>query len=249
MKIFNRRNVLALVLLLAVALVAVGCGNNTDNAGDNNEGNQDNQEQASNQYENGTFTGVSTESRGYVEAQVTIENDEITEVVLTEYTNAAVVKDENYSYEATLPAIEELEAAFVANNSSEVDVVTEATSTSNKAMEAVANALALAEGFDGTFDGTFMGVSEPDDRGAVGIALVTVSGGDIVEVELSEVTGDGDFKDEDYSLDEFHEAVEELPARFVEANSAEVDAYTGATGSSEKWMEAVADALQKANVQ
>ncbi|EEG76810.1 FMN-binding protein [Dethiobacter alkaliphilus] len=249
----SKRVLLAAVLLMVVALVAVGCGDGAgNNEGDNNQnnpGNENNEQTTANQYQNGTFTGISTANRGYVEAQVTIENDEIVEVVLTEYANTAVAKDENYRYEPWEPAIAELEAAFVENNSSEVDLITEATSTSNKAMEAVANALALAEGFDGSFDGTFMGASQPDDRGAVGIALVTVSGGDIVEVELSEVTGDGEFKDEDYTYDEFHEAVEEMPARFVEANGAEVDIFTGATGSSEKWMEAVAEALQKANVQ
>ena len=43
----------------------------------------------------------------------------------------------------------------------------------------------------------------------------------------------GELKDEDYRLDEWHEARIELPDRFVEANSAEVDTFTGATGRRE----------------
>ena len=39
-----------------------------------------------------------------------------------------------------------------------------------------------------------------------------------------------------------------MPARFEEANSADVDVYSGATGSSNMWSEAVANALSKAGL-
>ncbi|MFN2364184.1 MAG: FMN-binding protein [Halarsenatibacteraceae bacterium] len=39
-----------------------------------------------------------------------------------------------------------------------------------------------------------------------------------------------------------------MPEWFVEANSADVDVYSGATGSSNMWQEAVANALSKAGL-
>ncbi len=37
-----------------------------------------------------------------------------------------------------------------------------------------------------------------------------------------------------------------MPEWFIEANSPDVDIYSGATTSAEMWMEAVADAMSKA---
>jgi uncharacterized protein with FMN-binding domain len=235
----NRKIFLVLTFTLLIALLAVGCGQTADPAEPEEEY----------QYQNGVYFGASTASRGYLDVEVTIENDEIVEVIFTEYTNAGVIKDENYSYDGWQPAIVELQQAFKENNSDDADVVSGATSTSNKAIEAVGNALRRAEGYDGAFDGVFMGFSDADDRGYTGIALVTVQGGNITEVELLEANAEGEFKDEDYSYEPFFDAVSEMQSRFIEANGQSVDLFSGATGSSEKWIQAVERALNNAGIQ
>ncbi len=199
------------------------------------------------QYEDGSYTAVSeADERGYAEAEVTITDGEIVEVSLKEYDDLGMQKDEEYEYDIWHEAIEELPERFVEANSAAIDVYTNATSTSEKSMDAVDKALQRAEGYTETFDGTFMGVSEVDERGSLGIALVTLQNGDIIEVDLKEADEEGEFKDEEYDYEPWVEAAEEMPERFVEADSAEVDVYTEATSSSEKWMEAVERAMEKA---
>jgi len=195
--------------------------------------------------EDNIYIGFSEFSRGFVEARVTLENDDIISVDLLEYNDMGELKDEDYRLDEWHEAMEALPGRFLEANSAEIDVYTGATSTSEKAMAAVEMALQKAEGVE-QFDGTFMGLSEVEDN-SWNIAIVTIEEGEITAVELEEVS-DGELKDEDYRLDEWHEARIELPDRFVEANSAEVDTFTGATGSSERWIEAVTDALAKAGL-
>ncbi|MFW6287142.1 MAG: FMN-binding protein, partial [bacterium] len=196
-------------------------------------------------FDDNIYVGYSKVSRGYVEAQVEIEDDEIVDVNLVEYTDQGVAKDESYSYEEYHEAIEELPARFVEANDHDIDVYSGATGTSDKAKEAVEMALEKAEGKT-EFDGTFMGVSDPSSRNAWGIAVVTVEDGNITDIKLEE-SNDGELKDEDnYDYEEFHEAKPAMEERFVEENDHEVDIYSGATSSSEQWMQAVRRALNKA---
>ncbi len=53
-------------------------------------------------------------------------------------------------------------------------------------------------------------------------------------------------KPADYAFAPYHEAIVELPKRFVAKNSAQVDAFTGATGTSTLSMLAVQRALDSA---
>ena len=107
--------------------------------------------------------------------------------------------------------------------------------------------LQKAEGVS-EFEGTYLGVSEPTERNAWGVAWVTVEDGEITNVQLEEAA-EGEFKDEDYDWDEFHEAQEVLPEQMIEENTYEVDIYAGATTSCELWMEAVRRALEKAGLE
>ncbi len=89
-----------------------------------------------------------------------------------------------------------------------------------------------------------MGVSDINDRGGYGIAFVTLEDGEIAAVELKEIDGTGDFKNKEYSYQPYHKEVEEMAQRFVAANSSQIDSFTGATGSSTKWIQAVERALE-----
>ena len=64
---------------------------------------------------------------------------------------------------------------------------------------------------------------------------------------LEETTGESnEFKDASYPYAPYHRAREEMALRFLAANSAGVDTFTGATGSSAAWIAAVEKALEHA---
>ncbi|MEJ6950099.1 FMN-binding protein [Natronospora cellulosivora (SeqCode)] len=195
---------------------------------------------------NDIYLGYSQFSRGYVEAQVELDGDKIVSVNLTEYDALGLAKGEDYRLEEQVEAIKALPERFVEANDYNVDAYTGATSTSNKAMEAVKMALAKAAG-ETEFDGTYMGISEPTSRNAWGIAIVTFEDGKLVDLSLEE-SSDGELKDENYSLDAFHEAKPAMTERMIEANSSDVDTFSGATSSSNLWIEAVENAFDKAGL-
>lgn len=245
--------VLFLIVVFSLALV-VGCGTeeNADSEGD---------------YRDGVYTAVSQFNRGYVEATVTISGGVITNVEIVEFTDLGVEKIYE-DYHQRFPVLEDahttLAADMAENNTWDVDVVTGATSTSEKAKEAVKFALIKAaydEPENTYFNGTFFGMSEVGERGW-GIAHVTIENDEIIDIRLEETTAardeDGDpvfdsvgrqvfeLKDEDYSYDAFHEAREAIAKSILDAQSPDVDTYTGATGSADMWMEAVRNALDNA---
>lgn len=234
-----KKGLFLVISALLIVVMLVGCGSD---AVVENPGSAD-----GDAYKDGTYTATSNANeRGYVQAEVVIKDGVIDAVTLWEFNDKGLEKDDSYTYENFHTAMDELPGKFVEANSAEVDVVTGATSTSNKAMEAVGRALEKSKGFTGTFEGMHMGVSAVSERGGWAVALVVLDAeGNISEVILKEVAGT-DFKDEGYSYDIWHQAVDEMAQRYVDANSSDVDAFTGATGSSGMWNEAVEDALQKA---
>lgn len=97
-----------------------------------------------------------------------------------------------------------------------------------------------------TTEKTYTGYSDANEHGYAW-AKVTVRGDDITRVELMEILSTGNEKDyETYQYEPSVKAYEEMPERFVEADSADVDVYTGATHSSEKFIQAVERALDYA---
>ncbi|HHW18335.1 MAG TPA: FMN-binding protein [Firmicutes bacterium] len=205
-------------------------------------------------YNDGTYKGISqADDHGYAVAEVTVKGDKITAVKLTEFTQFGVEKDFNtYPYAKSKEANVEMAKRFVGRQDANVDVVTGATNSSQKYKEAVQFALEKAKKTPTMkstyFEGTFFGRSKADDRG-YGVAWVTIKGDKITEVRLDDVTQEGKFKDwATYPYAKALEAKAEMEKRFVEKNGPQVDAYTGATSSSTKWIEAVNDALQNAKL-
>ncbi|WP_350345043.1 FMN-binding protein [Proteinivorax tanatarense] len=224
-------------------------------------------------YEDGTYVAYSTDNnwRGYLETTVVIEDDEIVSIDVTEYNNLGEVKDyASYGSEEAGFTGETLEEAhttvaqnIIDSNSTDVDGFTGATSSSDKIVDAVEAALAKADGsaegeyFDGSFFGEYSSYSEDRETTTYYTAVVTVENDSIVDVELREFQKpDGEEvieKDEEYAEGtpfegEWQEAVAEMPGRFVEADAAEVEVFTGATSSSEGWMQAVEKALERASI-
>ncbi|KAF2958846.1 hypothetical protein AS159_04035 [Thermotoga sp. Ku-13t] len=216
-------------------------------------------------YRDGTFVAVSQADRyGYAMVTVVLENDKIKDVSIKEFDGFGVEKlyDVYGQYFPVLrEAHETLAKRIVEANSYQVDVFTGATGTSKKVMEAVKFALekAKVEPSETKYlNGTFMGVSDYTARGHA-VAWVTIENDRIVKVELEETTPsvkDGQvvtdaagrtvwvFKGSDYPWPEFHEAKKAIAKAVVEKQTPQVDVYTGATSSSNKFIQAIQRALE-----
>lgn len=99
------------------------------------------------EYFDGVFLGKSqADDQGYALALVTMENDQVKEVVLQEVTETGEFKDHStYPKKEVVAAHEELPAKFVETNGGPVDNVSGATHTTAKWNQAVQNALELAK--------------------------------------------------------------------------------------------------------
>lgn len=198
----------------------------------------------------GIFTGYSNATeRGYAWAKVTMTGDDIKKVELMEILSSGNEKDyQTYKYEPAVKAYQEMPDRFVEADTADVDVYTGATDSSNKFKEAVTRALDYAAGGKQGkyYEGKFQGSSERTDYGYA-VAWVTINDDKITAVELKEAGGKGEWKDFDiYEWEPAVEAHEEMPERFVEANSIDVDLYSNATQSSIRYKEAVRNALRHA---
>ena len=172
-------------------------------------------------------------AQGPMTVEVTLDDDNtILDVVVTEHSETEGLAD---------PALEEVPAAIVEANSTNVDVVSSATITS----EAIIEAVNIALGADSTeepstetveyTDGTYTGTT--DGFGGTLSVEVTVTDGAIANVVVTEHSESDGIADP---------AFEEVPAAIIEYNSTNVDVASGATVSSNAIMRAVKDALEDA---
>lgn len=205
-------------------------------------------------YNDGTYKGISVaDDKGFATAEVTVKGDKITQVKLAEFSGLAAEKDfSTYEWKPAVEANQKLPERFIGKVDADVEIYTGATSSSKKYISAVSSALEKAKKkpdiTTAYFDGTFMGKSAADAQG-YGLALVTIEKDKITKVKLMEVTESNELKDfATYSYTPVIQAKEKLEKAFVEKNSPQVDAFTGATISSQKWIEAVANALAAARV-
>ena len=102
-------------------------------------------------------------------------------------------------------------------------------------------------GDDSLADGVYTGKTETDERGSFGEAKITISVGKISEAEYVEYIEEGKPKSKEngYEYEAALESFEALSNELVEKqNIDEVDDYTGATGTTDKFREAVKEALK-----
>lgn len=164
------------------------------------------------EYVDGTYEGTTEGAHGPLSIEVTITDGNITEVIILE-------QEENE--EIAPPALEEIPVAIVEQNSTQVEVVSGATVTSEAIMAAVDNALLSAST---VFHATVEGHNGPL---TVEVALEE---GTIIRVEVVD-------HEETEGLAE--PAIEETTAAIVENDSTDVDTVSGATVTSEAIIEAV----------
>ncbi len=207
-------------------------------------------------YTDGTYQAVSqANDKGYTWAQVTLRRDKITAVELKEFDGKAAEKDfATYPWAQARQANELLPQRFVEKNTWDVDIVAEATSSSNKYREAVKFALEKARRRPVMttmhFDGTFLGRSAAGARG-YGLAWTTLQNDRITDVELKEITETGDFKDFETYWAPAGVARDRMTERLEAAAPADVrnvDIVAGVTTSSQQWKAAVENALTSSRV-
>lgn len=190
------------------------------------EGEEDEEVEVSdNVFFDGTYTETVEGHNGPMTVEVVVEGNVITSVVVLEHEETDGLAD---------PALEDVPAAIIARNGTDVDVVSSATVTSEAVIKAVEKALGLgakvraATYNDGTYEATVDAAHGPLS------VEVTVADGvisDVVVTEHSETEGLTD------------PAVTDLPAEMVETNSTDVDVVSGATLTSKAVKSAVDEAL------
>ncbi len=190
------------------------------------EGEEDEEVEVSdNVFFDGTYTETVEGHNGPMTVEVVVEGNVITSVVVLEHEETDGLAD---------PALEDVPAAIIARNGTDVDVVSSATVTSEAVIKAVEKALGLgakvraATYNDGTYEATVDAAHGPLS------VEVTVADGvisDVVVTEHSETEGLTD------------PAVTDLPTEIVESNSTDVDVVSGATVTSNAVKSAVDEAL------
>ncbi len=201
-------------------------------------------------YADGIYIGEDEGFGGTIRVEVEVSDGKIVSVYILEHSESEGIAD---------PAIEGIPKAIVDAQSTEVDIVSEATVSSNAIMGAVRNALAGEPGEsekdkkpapepdeeepeitedisdldleDGTYEGTGKGFGE-DIK-----VEVEVKDGKVASIEILEHNETPDISDP---------ALEETPEAIIEAQSIEVDGVSGATVTSDGIKKAVMDALSKA---
>ena len=169
----------------------------------------------------GPLTGTADGFGGPITVEVTMDGDDITSVVVTSNSETPSI---------AAGALEQIPAAIVEADSADVDIVSGATYTSNGIINAVKNALESAgsQGSGGALTGTADGFMGPIT------VEVTMDGDTITAVtvvsnsETPEIAGN---------------ALEQIPAAIVEANSPDVDIVAGATYTSNGIINAVKNAI------
>jgi len=127
----NRKKLLLIAVLMVGVLVFVACGDNGD---DNGAGNG---EDNGGMYADGSYVGTAEGYGGEMELEVTVENDEITNVEILSHSETEGLGDE---------AVQEvIDQAIGQQNTDGVDTVSEATVSSEAAIEAINDALSQAE--------------------------------------------------------------------------------------------------------
>ena len=188
------------------------------------EGEEDEDIEASdNVFFDGTYTETVEGHNGPMTVEVVVEGNVITSVVVLEREETDGLAD---------PALEDVPAAIIARNGTDVDVVSSATVTSEAVIKAVEKALGpkvrAATYNDGTYEATVDAAHGPLS------VEVTVADGvisDVVVTEHSETEGLTD------------PAVTDLPTEIVESNSTDVVVVSGATVTSNAVKSAVDEAL------
>ncbi|MFV0479160.1 MAG: FAD-dependent oxidoreductase [Anaerorhabdus sp.] len=182
---------------------------------------------SSGKYTSGVVEEVVQGHNGDLKIAVTFSAEEITAIEVVETMETVGIGDE---------AIEELIPLILSQQNTEVDTITGATVTSEALIKGVQQAIDKASGTASISDGFTAGVYTATSTGFHGDVTVEVVMSDTA-VESITVTEHNETR---FVSDN---AINNLPQDIVEAQSLDVDSYTGATISSNAVKRAVRDAI------
>ena len=175
--------------------------------------------------EDGTYTGTAEGYQGDIVLDVVVENGEIVDIIVIDHAETDDIAE---------PAFEDLKERVLEQQSIDVDIVTGATFSSEGYLQAIENAFAevTPEYEDGVYTATGQGYQSDIE------IEVTISEGEISSIEVLSHGETAEIADP---------AFEDLEEAVIEAQSADVDTVSGATGTSEGYLEALAQILDEAS--
>lgn len=185
-------------------------------------------------YPDGTHEGVGEGYNGEIKVNVTVANGAIKSIEVVEISDTPGLGD---------AAANTIAERIVETQSTEVDVVTNATASSRGMMQAVRDALGIVDEEDEVeevfapviitvADGEYEGTARGYD-GAIKVKVV-IAGGEIADIQLVEINDTPGLGDS---------AANKTIEKILSTQSVEIDAISGATGSSKGTINAVKDAL------
>jgi uncharacterized protein with FMN-binding domain len=205
-------------------------------------------------YKDGFFTGYSDATDGgYAMALLQVKQDTIVDAVLKEFDELSLEKDFNsYGYAPAAYAGRAMEQEYIKTGVAEVDFVTGATISSSRYNQAVSRALSRARKLKEKsryLEGVYQGRSKSDRHGYA-VAIIELKSDKIVNVRLKEIDPNGKQKDSDsYPYGSLKDVYDDLSRKIVQANTYNIDNFTGATRSTEKIKDAIKNALAKAEIE
>ena len=169
--------------------------------------------------EDGVFQGSAEGYKSEITVEVTVADGRITQITVVEHDETAAIAD---------PAFSQLAETVLAAQSIEVEAVSGATYSSDAFLQAIARALGIMNLEDGVYQGTAEGFQSDVT------VEVTVADGRISQIVVSDHGETPSIADP---------AFETLQAAVLQAQSLNVDVVSGATYSSDAFLEAAAKAL------
>jgi uncharacterized protein with FMN-binding domain/Pyruvate/2-oxoacid:ferredoxin oxidoreductase delta subunit len=195
----------------------------TTQPGENKPGNEDKVVKVGNLYKDGRYTGIGRGRRNNLIVDVTVQNNKITNINLISYR-----EDLQYIKQAMTPMSEKIITA----QSTEVDVISGATQTSNGIKDAVNKALEKAKYKDGTFSATGRGYNR---REQINLNVI-IKDGKLTNIDIISQAETPEY---------FEKVWPVVPNEIIKMQSTTVDVVSGATRSSNGIMSAVKAALAK----
>lgn len=230
------KKLLALLLCVLLVLSLAACGQKTDPTP------APSSDTAEAKYTPGTYKGTGSGFGGTLEVEVTVSETAIEDIKIVSDSETAGRAETDDAKELVIDDI-------ITKGTTDVDSVTGATMTSDALKEAVAMALALAEGKE--VEPAPSGEAEPEaGLFTAGTYEEVVSGRNskmTVEVVLSEDKIEAvNVKDHQETATVASVALERVPAAIVENQTTNVDTVTGATVTSNAIIYAVKQAVKEA---
>ncbi len=188
---------------------------------------------------NGVLEGTAEGHNGPIKVEVTVEDDEIKEVEVVDHEESKGYSDK---------ALKEIPAAIIKENSTDVEVISGATKTSEGIIKAVEDALENKD--DDKKESTKKAANASDeakvevDGDKVTVEIEGHNGPMIVEVIFENGIKEVNIIEHEESKGYSDKALKEIPAAIVKEDSTDVEVVSGASVTSQAIIDAVELAIE-----